>query len=288
MATVAVTCIKNGRADQFGRPMVSGTDYPAIEREHARSLWNAGFVSVADASVFDDDPLAGTSPLDDFNVARALSLSRQLEQTVANVEAEIAAAGISAGGGGGGGGTFTASGTATYSGGNVTISLPHAMSGATLILTPTVGEVGVDFSGDGTNWIAVYGGDISTAQTITFDAVITHIRLRPIDTGASSAYSVTATGAHTVQSGSISFGAGNVIVALSNATAGATAYVYPSAGEIGVDYTGDASPSTGSTWIAVSGGNVIADASIVALAVVTGFRFRPIASGAAADYVVRT
>ena len=215
------------------------------------------------------------------------TLTEGAKPLATNLAAELAIAGVS-GGGGGGGGTFSASGTATYSGGNVTIALPHAMAGATLILTPTVGEIGVDYSGDGTNWIAVYGGDISTAQTITFDAVITHIRLRPIDTGASSAYSVTATGAHTVQSGSITFAGGNVIVALSNATSGATAYVYPSAGEIGVDYTGDASPNAGSTWIAVNGGNVIADASITALSVVTGFRFRPIASGAAADYLVRT
>ena len=229
---------------------------------------------------------AGFYRIDKNTIGVVGNLVQKNAQT--NVESNVLTTATGATGSGGGGGTFTASGTATYAGGNVTIALPHAISGATLILTPTVGEIGVDYSGDGTNWIAVYGGDISTAQTITFDAVITHIRLRPIDTGASSAYSVTATGAHTVQSGSITFAGGNVIVALSNATSGATAYVYPSAGEIGVDYTGDASPNAGSTWIAVNGGNVIADASITALSVVTGFRFRPIASGAAADYLVRT
>lgn len=91
MTTVAVTCIKNGRTDTFGRPLVSGTYYPEIDREHARSLWNSGFVSVADTSVFDDDPLSGTSPLGDFNVARAIAISRQPEQTGANLAAELAA-----------------------------------------------------------------------------------------------------------------------------------------------------------------------------------------------------
>ena len=91
MANVAVTCIKNGRSDSFGRPLVSGTYYPSVEIETAKALWNSGYVSVADASVFDQDPLAGTSPLDDFNIARALSLSRQPEQTRANIAAELAA-----------------------------------------------------------------------------------------------------------------------------------------------------------------------------------------------------
>jgi hypothetical protein len=91
MANVAVTCIKNGRSDSFGRPLVSGTYYPSVEIETAKALWNSGYVSVADASVFDQDPLAGTSPLDDFNVARALSLSRQPAQTSANLAAELAA-----------------------------------------------------------------------------------------------------------------------------------------------------------------------------------------------------
>jgi hypothetical protein len=93
MANVAVTCIKNGRSDSFGRPLVSGTYYPSVEIETAKALWNSGYVSVADASVFDQDPLAGTSPLDDFNIARALSLSRQPAQTSANLAAELAALG---------------------------------------------------------------------------------------------------------------------------------------------------------------------------------------------------
>lgn len=94
MANVAVTCIKNGRSDSFGRPLVSGTYYPSVEIETAKALWNSGYVSVADASVFDQDPLAGTSPIDDFNIARALSLSRQPAQTSANLAAELAALGL--------------------------------------------------------------------------------------------------------------------------------------------------------------------------------------------------
>lgn len=91
MDTIAVTCIKNGRTDSFGRPLVSGTYYPAVEINTAEALWVSGYVSVEDPSVFDQDPLAGTSPLDDFNVARALSLTRQPQQTGANLAAELAA-----------------------------------------------------------------------------------------------------------------------------------------------------------------------------------------------------
>ena len=93
MANVAVTCIKNGRSDSFGRPLVSGTYYPSVEIETAKALWNSGYVSVADASVFDQDPLAGTSPLDDFNVARSLALTRRPEQSRAIISAELAAVG---------------------------------------------------------------------------------------------------------------------------------------------------------------------------------------------------
>ena len=89
MATVAVTCIKNGRTDSFGRPLIAGTYYQAVEINTANALWNAGYVSVADASVFDQDPLAGTSPLDDFNVARSIAISRQPIETAANLSAEL-------------------------------------------------------------------------------------------------------------------------------------------------------------------------------------------------------
>lgn len=284
MTTVAVTCIKNGRTDTFGRPLVSGTYYPEIDREHARSLWNSGFVSVADTSVFDDDPFAGTSPLEDYNVARSLLVSSNPAETAAIVASEMALVGTTSGGGG----LFSVSGSVTYAGGNVTVTFPNALSGATLTLTPTVGEIGVDYSGDGgTTWIAVYGGNVSTDTTITINAIATDIRLRPIASGATAGYSVSATGAHVSWSGSITFAGGNVIVDLGQTVSLSTAYVYPSVGEIGVDYTGDASPGAGSNWIAVNGGNVIADTSVTAVTQVTGYRFRPIATGAAADYLVR-
>ena len=93
MVAVAVTCIKNGRTDSFGRPLIAGTYYPAVEINTANALWNAGYVSVADASVFDQEPLAGTSPLDDFNVARSIAISRQPIETAANLSAELAAIG---------------------------------------------------------------------------------------------------------------------------------------------------------------------------------------------------
>ena len=99
MTTVAVTCIKNGRTDTFGRPLVSGTYYPEIDREHARSLWNSGFVSVADTSVFDDDPFAGTSPIEDYNVARSLLVSSNPAETAAIVASEMALVGTTLGGG---------------------------------------------------------------------------------------------------------------------------------------------------------------------------------------------
>jgi hypothetical protein len=95
MVAVAVTCIKNGRADSFGIPLIAGTYYPAVEINTANALWNAGYVSVADASVFDQDPLSGTSPLDDFNVARSIAISRQPIETAANLAAELAALGMS-------------------------------------------------------------------------------------------------------------------------------------------------------------------------------------------------
>jgi hypothetical protein len=89
MNDVFVTCIKNGRVDSFGIPLIAGTYYPAVEINTANALWNAGYVSVADASVFDQDPLSGTSPLDDFNVARSIAISRQPIETAANLAAEL-------------------------------------------------------------------------------------------------------------------------------------------------------------------------------------------------------
>lgn len=89
MNDVFVTCIKNGRFDQFGRPLVSGSSY-TLSWSLARDLWLSGYVSVTDAAVFDQDPLSGTSPLDDFNVARSIAISRQPIETAANIAAELA------------------------------------------------------------------------------------------------------------------------------------------------------------------------------------------------------
>lgn len=52
MNDVFVTCIKNGRFDRFGRPLVSGSSY-TLSWSLARDLWLSGYVSVTDASVFD-------------------------------------------------------------------------------------------------------------------------------------------------------------------------------------------------------------------------------------------
>jgi len=52
MNDVFVTCIKDGRFDLFGRPLVSGLSY-TLQWGLARDLWLAGYVSVTDSSVFD-------------------------------------------------------------------------------------------------------------------------------------------------------------------------------------------------------------------------------------------
>ena len=52
MNDVFVTCIKNGRFDQFGLPLESGSSY-TLSWSLARDLWLSGYVSVTDAAVFD-------------------------------------------------------------------------------------------------------------------------------------------------------------------------------------------------------------------------------------------
>ena len=283
MSDVLITCIKNGRTDSVGNPLLSGVDY-TVEINLAKSLWQSGFASVNDTSVFVDDPFAGTSPLEDYNVARSLLVSSNPAETAAIVASEMALVGTTSGGGG----LFSVSGSVTYAGGNVTVTFPNALSGATLTLTPTVGEIGVDYSGDdGTTWISVYGGNVSVATTITINAIATNIRLRPIASGATAGYAVSATGAHVSWSGSITYSGGNVIVDLDQAVSSLTAYIFPSVGAIGVDYTGDSAPGSGSNWIAAAGGDIGENDSIHFSAAVTGIRFRPIATGAAADYLVR-
>ena len=51
MNDVFVTCIKNGRSDQFGRPMVSGSSY-TLPWMLAKSLWQSGYVSHTSPAVF--------------------------------------------------------------------------------------------------------------------------------------------------------------------------------------------------------------------------------------------
>lgn len=56
MATISATCIKSGRSDLFGRPIVLGVTYPSLDFDLAKSLWMSGHVSVADPSVFQSKP----------------------------------------------------------------------------------------------------------------------------------------------------------------------------------------------------------------------------------------
>lgn len=54
MSNVTVTILQNGRCDDYGIPLVAGSSY-SLDYDRAKSLWQAGFASVADPSVFDDD-----------------------------------------------------------------------------------------------------------------------------------------------------------------------------------------------------------------------------------------
>lgn len=60
MPNVSVTMLQSGRTDDWGRPLVAGNSY-FLDYDRAKSLWQAGFASVADPTVFDDDnaPYAG-------------------------------------------------------------------------------------------------------------------------------------------------------------------------------------------------------------------------------------
>ncbi len=60
MANVTVTILQNGRCDDYGIPLVAGNNY-SLDFDRAKSLWQAGFASVADPTIFDDDntPNAG-------------------------------------------------------------------------------------------------------------------------------------------------------------------------------------------------------------------------------------
>ncbi len=51
---VTVTMLQSGRTDEWGRPLVAGSSY-SLDFDRAKSLWQAGFASVADPDIFDDD-----------------------------------------------------------------------------------------------------------------------------------------------------------------------------------------------------------------------------------------
>lgn len=83
MKNIVITCIKDGRSDARGNPLVSGNEY-TIEEPLAKSLWQSGFASVLDSSVFVDDPFAGTDQIDDFLIARELLVDRNPAGVIAS------------------------------------------------------------------------------------------------------------------------------------------------------------------------------------------------------------
>lgn len=60
MSNVIITMLQSGRTDDWGLPLVAGNSY-SLEFDRAKSLWQAGFASVADPNIFEDDntPNAG-------------------------------------------------------------------------------------------------------------------------------------------------------------------------------------------------------------------------------------
>lgn len=54
MSNVIVTILQSGRTDDWGLPLVAGNSY-SLEFDRAKSLWQAGFASVADPNIFEDD-----------------------------------------------------------------------------------------------------------------------------------------------------------------------------------------------------------------------------------------
>jgi hypothetical protein len=201
---------------------------------------------------------------------------------------------IELGGGASGGYDRQITGTATFVGGNVLIALGQPITGASIAITPVTGAVGVDYTADATphvstgNWVAVYGGDISANEVVDFSTTITGIRLRPIASGANIDYVVTAPGSDYFVTDAITFAGGNVLVTLPEPMNNVSVFILSSAGEIGLDYTTDATPHvTTGAWTALYGGDFAINDSTTISARITGLRFRPIAAGAAAEYQVR-
>lgn len=59
MSNITVTILEDGRCDDYGIPLVTGNSY-SIDYDKAKSLVQAGFASVADPAVFDDDNSPGS------------------------------------------------------------------------------------------------------------------------------------------------------------------------------------------------------------------------------------
>lgn len=86
---------------------------------------------------------------------------------------------------------------------------------------------------------------------------------------------------------SVTYAGGQAVVSLPQALRNVALFLHPSAGSIGVDYTGASDPATTTEWIEVDTGIVAVPVNFVFRGPITGLRVRPIASGAAATYTVR-
>lgn len=90
-----------------------------------------------------------------------------------------------------------------------------------------------------------------------------------------------------IEDQSVTYAGGSALIALPRPMRNVSLYLHPSAGSIGIDYTGDGAPSAGGNWIAIDAGEIAAASNVVFLGPITGIRLRPIAAGAAATYNVR-
>lgn len=88
-------------------------------------------------------------------------------------------------------------------------------------------------------------------------------------------------------SGSVTYAKGDLVIALEQPSRNVALFLHPSAGSIGVDYTGATDPASTTEWIEVDTGIVAVPVNFVFRGPITGLRIRPIASGAAATYTVR-
>lgn len=66
MSNITVTVLKPGRCDDWGRPYVVSSSY-LVEFNEAKSLWQAGFVSVDDPAIFDDGYVPPSASSDSLN-----------------------------------------------------------------------------------------------------------------------------------------------------------------------------------------------------------------------------